>query len=83
MKKILAFIAKALSGPGGEASSKRIYSGLLIISGIVLAFLKGDSSNVQILVFSGCALLGAGAFAERINATVNTTTKNKIEDKED
>jgi drug/metabolite transporter (DMT)-like permease len=80
MKKILAAIAKTLSGPGGEVSSKRVYSGLLIISGIVLAFLKGDSGNVQTLVFGGCALLGAGVFAERINSAA---AKNKIEDRED
>jgi drug/metabolite transporter (DMT)-like permease len=82
MKKFLAFIAKALSGPGGEISSKRVYSGLLIISGVVLAFLKGDSGNVQTLVFGGCALLGAGAFAERIGVATNTV-KNKNEDMED
>jgi hypothetical protein len=65
MKKALAYIASMLSG-NGEVSSKRVYSGLLILSGIVLAFLKGDSGNVQTLIFGGAALLGVGAFAERI-----------------
>jgi hypothetical protein len=68
MKKILAAIAKTIAGPSGEISSKRVYSGLLIVAGVILAFLKGDSGNVQTLIFGGCALLGVGAFAERIGS---------------
>lgn len=37
------------------------------MSGIILAFLNGNPNNVQTLVFGGCGLLGAGAFAERFN----------------
>jgi hypothetical protein len=68
MKKVLSFIAKVLSGPSGEASSKRVYSGLLIVSGVVLAFINFNPENVRTLIFGGCALLGVGAFAERIGS---------------
>lgn len=60
------FIAKVLTGPGGGISSKRIYSGILIISGIILAFLNLNPENVRTLIYGGCGLLGVGAFAERI-----------------
>lgn len=66
MKKVLSFIAKVLSGPSGEASSKRVYSGLLIIAGVILAFINFNPENVRTLIFGGCGLLGVGAFAERI-----------------
>jgi threonine/homoserine/homoserine lactone efflux protein len=44
-----------------------VFGAFLIISGVILAFLKGEPRNVATLIISGCGLLGVGYLAEKIN----------------
>lgn len=62
---------RSMCSMDGDISSKRIYSGLLVVAGIVLAFTKGTEGNVQTLIYAGVALLGVGGFAETMMAKVN------------
>jgi hypothetical protein len=67
MKKFIGWVSVVFSDQNGEASSKRVLGAFLIISGVILAFLKGEPRNVATLIISGCGLLGVGYLAEKIN----------------
>jgi hypothetical protein len=75
---MLDFIIKILT-PNGGVSSKRVYSGLLILSGIIYGCCGGNPENVKTFIYSGAALLGAGSFAETMGNVVQK--KNSDEDK--
>jgi hypothetical protein len=70
MKGFINWVLKLFS-TSDEVSSKRIGGIFLIINGVVLAYLKGNPQNVATLIISGCALLGVGAFAERLGGGHN------------
>jgi hypothetical protein len=61
---MIDFIYQLFSGPQGEISSKRVLAFLLIISGIVYAFLKSDPTMCGILIGSGVGLLGVMAVSK-------------------
>ncbi len=52
-----------LAGPTGDVSSKRVSAFLLIISGIVFAFLNPTASVMAgVMIGAGTAVLGVQAF---------------------
>lgn len=61
---MLEYLKQMFSGPLGEISSKRVLAFLLVVSGIVYAFIKSDPAMCGILIGSGCALLGIQAISK-------------------
>lgn len=57
----MQWLKELFSGPKGEISSKRVLAFLLIIAGIVYAFVRPDPAMCGILIGGGCTLLGVQA----------------------
>lgn len=55
---------KSLFSNEGEVSSKRVLSFLLIIAGIVYAFVKSDPTMCSILIGAGTLTLGVQALTK-------------------
>lgn len=58
---MIDFITSMFSGPAGNISSKRVMAVILILAGIVYAFIKADPAMCGILIGGGVGLLGVQA----------------------
>jgi hypothetical protein len=70
----MSFLKKMFCDESGQPSSNRIFGGIVIIAGLVLAFLKFNSSLE--VISAGAAILGIGQIKSAIVSTKNKKSES-------